>query len=653
MESIRKNRLSIGLLIAFGTVCTPALQAYSQEYADAIANIHLQSFPSIEKDLTPEKVLTPQGLKDMWKLFQSKRELGLRELGEREKREMAFKQMPLTPQDETVIDARLVEKMLLVRGDTERATDHLMTRVTTAPNGKKLLQTTVGAKRFVEMLSEPTTNMQKLFTRQSIIKELVNNDELRAECSRLLETIKRVEPLVYDLYSRNQESETERMKVVDSQLGLTGTKTLTVTTRALDAIFLGSLVAPIIGGLGTYQRVRKYKRTHTQEDLESAIKWGGGTALYTIEYPLIFVSAIAQVKMQSYIRLNMQERLIGMATYLHALRELIYRVGKNSTISPLMPTLRTTSQKLYKDDEASKEFNKLNNLLRSRAFKREKPSIFSSPGTIINAYREMIKESVRKEYSAAMNLLGELDVYVALANKIKAHKTENAQFCFVEFIEPNDRPMLQATDFWNPFVDSKAVVGNDVSLNTGQERNIILTGPNTGGKSTIMKGLMFATLLGQTFGIAPARSMSFTPFAKLVTYLNISDDTGAGVSLFKAEINRAKEIIDTLRALKPDEFAFVILDETFTGTSPDKGEELSYKFISQLNKFKNCIFIDATHFKKITELEKATNGECKNYHTGVVIEDGRVTKYTYKLVPGVSPISTAEQIAQEEGILEF
>ena len=648
MKKLLKNKQAIALLVVLSIVSTPAVHAYTQEFANTAANIHLQSFPVIEEKEPIKEFKMPQGLGDLLKIFRSKRELGLRKFDEREKREIAFKQMPQKPAfKEEVIDAPFVEKMLLVRGDSGRPMDHLMTRLTTAANGKSLLKTTAGAKRFVEMITQPTTNIDVLKKRQEIILQLVNNNALRTKCNNLLTKMQRAEPLVYDLYSRNSDNEAEKMKAVDSQFKLTETNILTITTRTQEAGEIIAITLPFIAALGGTINVAVAKET--QDKTIAGIEAGFGTAFTSI----FAFGGLTQMKLGLHVRLNMQERLIGMATYLTALKKLIYTVGKNSTIGPLMPELKTISQQLHHDQEASKGFNTLNKLLSTSTFAKEKPSAFSSPGRIVNSYREMIKEDVRKEYAQAMNLLGELDVYVALANKIKAHENENAQFCFVDFIEQSDKPMIKAVDFWNPFVDYKTVVGNDVSLNTGNERNIVLTGPNTGGKSTIMKALMISELLAQTFGIAPAKSLTTTPFTKLITYLNIADDTGAGISLFKAEINRAKEIIETLRSLPQNEFAFVILDEIFTGTSPDKAEELSYKFITQLNQFKNCIFIDATHFKKLTELEKATNGECKNYYTGVVIEDGKVVKYTYKLVPGVSPISTASQIAEEEGVLNF
>lgn len=646
MKKIFKHKHTLGVIFALTLAYNPVANAYTQEFADYVANRYLSTFPTIATEKKPEMII-PKSYKDFVKFMWTPRYLGLRDLHERDMREITFKQMQKAPTIDTpVIDRQFIDKMQIVRGEAQ-AMDHLAARITMIPEAHNFLHTflhtQVGTKRLIEMLSQPMLSLAGLRSRQTIIKTLVSNDLLRNQCTKLLEKIKASESLVFDLYTRNDESESEKLKFVQSAIpGVRGAG-LSITTRLMDLFILAYLAVPPIL---TYQAIQ-HARTTTEQN--KAVEKGVMALMFGIDYP-IFISLL---KLLTNIRLNMQERLMGMATYIASLQQLVKIVQENSAIAPLLPELQTVSQQLAYDARASKEFNQLNKLLRTSTFAEGKPSALSSPGNIVGAYEKIIKESVRKEYAAAMNLLGELDVYVALANKIKAHEHENAQFCLVDFIETTDHPVIQASNFWNPFIDYKKVVTNDVALNTGGERNIILTGPNTGGKSTIMKGLMFCTLLAQTFGIAPAQSCAITPFAKLLTYLNIADDTATGVSLFKAEINRAKEIFDTIRSLKPSEFAFVIVDELFTGTSPDKAEELSLNFIKQLSEFKNCIFIVATHVKKLTELEKETNGVCKNYYTGVVVQDEKVVKYTYKLVPGVSPISSAKQIAQEEGVVQF
>ncbi len=94
-----------------------------------------------------------------------------------------------------------------------------------------------------------------------------------------------------------------------------------------------------------------------------------------------------------------------------------------------------------------------------------------------------------------------------------------------------------------------------------------------------------------------------------------------------------------------------MIDEIFTGTSPDKAEGLSYDFMKSMSALPNIIFVNATHFKKLTGLEAETKGAVKNYQVEALTDaTGRVTKYTYKIIPGISKISSAMQVAQESGI---
>ena len=186
MKNLRKSKKIIGLLTVFGILLSPSIQAYNREFLDHVANAHLQSFPSIKTETPPDQTLKMEGWGDLWKRARSKRELGLRPFNYRDRREMAFQQAASRPLMGDVIDRTLVEKMLLVRGETDRPADHLMYRLTTDSEGKSLLKTTMGAKRFVEMISQVTTDVKELARRQSIIKALVENDALRETCNELL-----------------------------------------------------------------------------------------------------------------------------------------------------------------------------------------------------------------------------------------------------------------------------------------------------------------------------------------------------------------------------------------------------------------------------------------------------------------------------------
>jgi DNA mismatch repair ATPase MutS len=95
----------------------------------------------------------------------------------------------------------------------------------------------------------------------------------------------------------------------------------------------------------------------------------------------------------------------------------------------------------------------------------------------------------------------------------------------------------------------------------------------------------------------------------------------------------------------------MIIDEIFTATSPEQAEKLAYDFLKQLCSYENCVFIDATHYAKLTELEKETNGACKNYQVEAITDaNGKVIKYTYRIIEGISEVKNAAQVAQEENI---
>ncbi len=688
MNSFRKQKKFIGLLAVCALAFTPILQAYDTAFTDHIANRYLSTFKVIdakEIEKSQEKAFSKQGFLDHIRQIMASRKLSLKELGQRDMVEMEFKHAQKAPQKKSVIDVNFIDKMEVIKNMNESTpADHLIYRLTKNENGDSYLQTTIGHKRFAEMLTQPVTDFGVIEQRQEIIRELVNNDKLRNECAKILKKMHASEPLFYDLHTVKELKELEKTLYFGplfSKMGLNRPTPLSISIRLVQglqilitlssvifyggAIILGPKIKAQINQLENdakkHQKSDKSDKSDKTEQTEQTaqeaqqlkLAAGFGVSYLGILTPLLSILGLSTMKQQANAVLNMQERLIGASTYLTGIKKLVYTLGTNSTIRAAMPELKKISQEIHYSEKKSTEFNDLNNLLSKGTFSEGKPSVFSSVGNILVAYQQFTKEAVRFEYADAKNIAGELDVYVALAQKIKEHAHSKAQFSFVQLEKDADKPMIKTVDFWNPFIALNKVVTNTINFNTGAECNMILTGPNTGGKSTTMKALMINALLAQTFGIAAAKSMTMSIFAKLTSYLNISDDTASGISLFKAEVKRAQELMETLRNLEANEFAFVIIDEIFTGTAPEKAEELSYKFIKQLSEFKNVIFIDATHFKKLVDLEKETNGICKNYHTGVIIDPAnpsKVAKYTYKLTPGPSPINNAEQVAEEAGI---
>lgn len=356
------------------------------------------------------------------------------------------------------------------------------------------------------------------------------------------------------------------------------------------------------------------------------------------------IKSLASIKKQEEIFMFLQSELMNVADYIKGAQELYKQICLHPEIAQNFTKLNALENLVNPINAHSAEFTELIELLSTETFKG-KPSPLSVTGRITRAHSLMMSSEVRSEFTDIVNAIGKIDVYLTLANKINASANQEARYSFVTFDTTSKTPYIKATGIWNPFVSENKAVTNSIEFGLTKPRNIVLSGPNTGGKSTIAKATLLNAILAQTFGIAAAESMIMTPFANLDCYLNMTDDTAGGVSGLKAEVDRAKAIIEKINATKG--FSFILLDEIFTATSPDQAEKIAVQFITKLSQYENTLFMNCAHFDGIMSFaEQSPN--CKNYHMGAVIDaNGKVSHYTYKLNEGRSRIKNAAQVAQE------
>lgn len=293
--------------------------------------------------------------------------------------------------------------------------------------------------------------------------------------------------------------------------------------------------------------------------------------------------------------------------------------------------------------KTSVKLKKLCSLLLTNTFK-SKPSYFSHKGRVLAAYS--LLEDVKKELAPALCALGEIDALFSTVKLYKEYYYKDAYYTFPTYITA-DSPVITMVDMWNPFVGAKSVK-NSIQLGGTEKQNIILTGPNAGGKSTFLKGTTLSILLAQTLGIAPAKELTFTPFAKINTYMNITDDTAGGNSLFKSEVLRAQNLITTVDNLDKHQFSLSIMDEMFSGTSPKEGAAASYAVAKNLGSKNNSILLLATHFPLLTQLEKSTS-DFTNYQVRVLHNNDGTFSYPFMLEKGIADQNVALNIIQQQG----
>jgi len=286
--------------------------------------------------------------------------------------------------------------------------------------------------------------------------------------------------------------------------------------------------------------------------------------------------------------------------------------------------------------------------------------LFSS-SEINNIGSSIILKQTCVDYEAKFNnilqYIGIVDTFINISNLVLYEGYSLPQFDF----EKNG-PYINLNGMWSPYsnindqVLNNATIGTTIGTTLGMKsmnkepNNIILTGPNTSGKSTYIRNLMINIFLSQTIGISCSKYIQFTPFDNLYTYLNIPNLSHHNMkeSLFEAELSRCIEFCNIVEHLDKSQYIFTVMDELFTGTNPKEGIASSYGVCEYLGSFPNSMMIVTTHFVELTELENKYKNRFKNMKFTVNRINNKFTR-SYVVEPGINDQNIAIELLKDKG----
>ena len=193
---------------------------------------------------------------------------------------------------------------------------------------------------------------------------------------------------------------------------------------------------------------------------------------------------------------------------------------------------------------------------------------------------------------------------------------------------------------FNPLIDKDVVVKNDISLDN-KGNSLIITGPNTGGKTVILKTVGLCVLLSHLGFYIPALEESTVGFFEDV-FVDVGDEQSIenNLSTFSSHMTN---IIDILN--KTNNKSLILLDELCSGTDPSEGAVLS---IALLEKFKdlNATMLCTTHYPEI----KNYCFESEYYKNSSMEFDFEKLKPTYRFIIGLPGKSNAINISAKLGL---
>ena len=211
-----------------------------------------------------------------------------------------------------------------------------------------------------------------------------------------------------------------------------------------------------------------------------------------------------------------------------------------------------------------------------------------------------------------------------------------------EVITRGNFPMLIGTNIIDIALGDKAVASS-ITLNAN-ENHAALTGPNGGGKSSFMRAILQSVLISHAYGLAPADRFVVRRFGWISSGLRLQDRPG-DLSMFESEVFFASEILK--RGDGKDGFGLILYDELFHSTNPPDGIRTAEAFLKQLWDKPYMVSIVSTHvFDLVESAPKMVKKVCCN---AAEIE-GRIA-FSYKVVPGVSKISSVSEIWDRFGLI--
>lgn len=468
-------------------------------------------------------------------------------------------------------------------------------------------RTATGAATLYRSLIQPLTSLDLILAKQESLRELDSNDRLRTAIIEFIEEVNNGEEALYHLLndripSLNATSPYSYFRAAVK----TGTKLADAAKQIPkpESVYLKAIVSPLQGFDSTESYALMRGPIHRTYNITYRIFRG----LKIKEY-IGFLTPNWKFRPSHFSipALALLGGMVGMHTGMS--RDDLSHLNNYSTYMALLLTWGGMCSLLY--------------------IPILKP--FIDHQSVMQPLARQL--SADPEFQIAIDSLGKLDEIISLHDYAKSMPSRMV----LPRLEYADNHYFRAKNMKNPIL-AKAnpnYVSEDVRLD-GCKLTFV-TGPNSGGKTTLAKTIEQIQMMGQMGSYVPADDVEMSVTDKISYQFYLPDRLQSGEGDFGVNLARTR---DLFYAATPR--SLVIFNTLVSGTTPHEGDEQSIGILADFATVGNNIVYVTHNYPVVEEFERRGIGQfLKTYFIG--------EKATYKFVPGISTESHAAQIAEKIG----
>ncbi|MBZ6014729.1 endonuclease MutS2 [Leuconostoc gelidum subsp. gelidum] len=331
-------------------------------------------------------------------------------------------------------------------------------------------------------------------------------------------------------------------------------------------------------------------------------------------------------KMQSYTRGKSAQYLSDPIITIRAERYVLpVKAEYRNQFGGVVHDQSQTGQTLYIEPQAVVELNNKLSELRVKE-QVEEQHVLQLLSSALEPYTNEIAQNV--------NILGHFD-FINAKSRLAAR---------LDAMQPvvNTENHVDLQQAWHPLLEKKIAVANDIALGD-QYKSIIITGPNTGGKTITIKTLGLLQLMAQSgLFITTKRPSTVGVFHEIFADIGDEQSIEQSLSTFSSHMANIISMIDDI-----DSNSLVIFDELGAGTDPAEGAALAIAILDKVASLGGYV-IATTHYPEL-KLYGYNRPETLN---ASMVFDVETLKPTYQFLMGVPGQSNALAIAKRLGLGE-